>query len=83
MIITNKHGVPQPLVTLASKEYYSKGKSDYSVTEIMSPPKIKRLQEQYKDEMEQDVSDMLWSLLGSALHVVIDRKSTRLNSSHT
>jgi hypothetical protein len=76
MIITNKHGVPEPLVTLASKEYYSKGKSDYSVTEIMSPPKIKRLREQYNDEIKQDVADMLWNLLGSALHVVMERGET-------
>jgi len=76
MIITNKHGVPEPLVTLASKEYYSKGKSDYSVTEIMSPPKIKRLREQYNNEVTQDVADMLWNLLGSALHVVMERGET-------
>ena len=76
MIITNKHNVPEPLVTLASREYYSKGASAYSVTEIMSPPKIKRLREQYNDEVEQDVSDMLWSMLGSALHVVMERGLT-------
>jgi hypothetical protein len=76
MIITNKHGVPEPLVTLASKEYYSKGASQYSVTEIMSPPKIKRLREQYNDKIKQDVSDMLWNLLGSALHVVMERGVT-------
>jgi hypothetical protein len=76
MIITNKHGVPEPLVTLASKEYYSKGASQYSVTEIMSPPKIKRLREQYNDQIKQDVADMLWNLLGSALHVVMERGAT-------
>lgn len=76
MIITNKHGVPEPLVTLASKEYYSKGASQYSVTEIMAPPKIKRLREQYNDQIKQDVSDMLWNLLGSALHVVMERGET-------
>lgn len=76
MIITNKHNVPEPLVTLASREYYSKGASAYSVTEIMSPPKIKRLREQYNDVVEQDVSDMLWSMLGSALHVVMERGLT-------
>ena len=76
MIITNKHNVPAPLVTLATREYYSKGKSSYSVTELMSPPKIKRLREQYNDKVEQDVSDMLWSMLGSALHVVMERGDT-------
>ena len=76
MKITNKHNVPAPLVTLASKEYYSKGASSYSVTEIMSPPKIKRLREQYNDNIESDVADMLWSMLGSALHVVMERGET-------
>lgn len=76
MIITNKHGVPEPLVTLASKEFYSKGESHYSTTEIMSPPKIKRLREQYDEFIEQDVADMLWNLLGSALHVVMERGET-------
>jgi hypothetical protein len=76
MKITNKFNVPEPLVTLASREYYSKGASQYSVTEIMSPPKIRRLREQYADLIEQDVSDMLWQLLGSALHVVMERGAT-------
>ncbi len=76
MKITNKHDVPLPLVTLASREYYSKGKSQYSVTELMSPPRIRRLREQYDDAIEQDVSDMLWSMLGSALHVVMERGQT-------
>ena len=73
MKITNKHNVPETLVALASREYYSKGKSDYSVTEIISPPRIQRLRRKHHDEMEQDVSEMLWSLLGSALHVVAER----------
>ena len=76
MEITNKHNVPAPLVTLASKEYYSKGASSYSVTELMSPPKIKRLREQYNEQIKSDVADMLWSMLGSALHVVMERGET-------
>lgn len=76
MKVTNKHGVPAPLLTLANAEYYSKGSSQYSVTELMSPPKIRRLREQYDDAIDTDVSDMLWSMLGSALHVVMERGQT-------
>jgi hypothetical protein len=76
MQITNVHNVPEPLVTLASREYYSKGDSQYSVTEIMSPPRVRRLREQHNDKIVQDVSDMLWSMLGSALHVVMERGDT-------
>ena len=76
MKVTNKYGVPEPLVTLAKAEYYSKGASQYSVTELMSPPRVKRLREQHSEQIEQDVSDMLWQLLGSALHVVMERGVT-------
>ncbi len=73
MKITNKHNVPETLVALASRDYYSKGRADYSVTEIISPPRIQRLRREHHESMEQDVSDMLWQLLGSALHVVAER----------
>lgn len=73
MKITNKFNVPETLVALASRDFYSKGKSDYSVTEIISPPRIQRLRRKHYEEIEQDVSDMLWMLLGTALHVVAER----------
>jgi hypothetical protein len=76
MVITNQFGVPEPLVTLASRQFYTKGKAQYSVTEIMAPPKIKRLRERFDGQIKQDVSDMLWNLLGSALHVVMERGDT-------
>lgn len=76
MKITNKHNVPQTLMALATKEYYTKGKADFSVTEIISPPRIQRLRKKHFDEIEEDVADMLWSLLGSALHVVAERGQT-------
>ena len=76
MKITNKHGVPETLVALASREYYTKGAAQYSVTELLSPPRIRRLREQFHEKVEQDVTDMLWSMLGSALHVVMERGQT-------
>lgn len=76
MKITNNFGAPAPLVTLASKSYYTKGKAQFSVTELISPPRIRRLREKHDGELKQDVTDLLWSLLGSALHVVAERGET-------
>ena len=39
-------------MALATKEYYSKGKADFSVTEIISPPRIQRLRKKHFDEIE-------------------------------
>jgi hypothetical protein len=77
MKITNKHNVPETLVVLAKREYYTKGKADFSVTEIISPPQIQRLRRKHYEELEQDVADSIWSLLGSALHVVAERSQVK------
>ena len=73
MKITNNHNVPETLLALALRDDYTKGKADFSVTEIISPPRIQRLRRKHWEEMEQDVADMLWMLLGTALHVVAER----------
>lgn len=73
MKVTNKYGLPEPLYALANKQYYSKGAADYSVTEIISPPRIQRLRKRHDEDMETDVTDMWWSIVGSALHVVMER----------
>lgn len=76
MKITNKFDVPAPLVTLATKEYYSKGAAQYSVTELLSPPRVRRLRERHDKQIEMDVTDLMWQMLGSALHVVMERGQT-------
>lgn len=75
MKITNKFGLPQPFVDLATKSAYSKGQADYSVTEIISPPRIQRLRVKHWNEMEQDVSDMTWSLMGTMAHNLLEKKT--------
>jgi hypothetical protein len=74
MKITNKFGLPEPLVraVIANLKAYSKGDADYSVTEIMSPPRIQRLRKRYYHKMESDVTDHLWSFYGSFGHKMIE-----------
>jgi hypothetical protein len=75
MKITNNFGLPQPFVDLATKSAYSKGEADYSVTEIISPPRIQRLRVKHWDDMSQDVSDMTWSLMGTMAHNLLEKKT--------
>jgi hypothetical protein len=74
MKITNKQNLPAPIVALLSRNYYSKGASQYSVTELMSPPKIRRLREQYDADMEIDVTKMIASQLGTFMHGKLEAK---------
>jgi len=73
MKITNNFNVPETLLALANRDDYNKGEADFSVTEIISPPRIQRLRRKHWNEMTQDVADMLWMLMGTALHVVAER----------
>ena len=68
MIITNKQGLPAPVVALLTRNYYSKGKSQYSVTEVIAPPRIKRLREQYDDVIEMDATELIASQFGTFMH---------------
>jgi hypothetical protein len=75
MKITNKQGLPAPLVALLARDFYTKGASQYSVTELMSPPKIRRMREQYDDEMEIDATKLIASQLGTFMHARLEKKS--------
>jgi len=51
---------------------YSKGKAHLSVTQLLNSPKIVALTKKFEDEIEQDASDMVWSIFGSAVHNVLE-----------
>ena len=72
MRITNKHGLPQTFVNVMKRPTYSKGKANISATELISPPRIVQLRKLHADEIEQDVSDMVWSIFGTAIHGVLE-----------
>lgn len=68
MKLTNKYGIPQTFVNVLERPTYNKGSAHLSVTQLLNSPKIVALTRKFEDELEQDVSDMVWSLVGSAMH---------------
>mgnify|MGYP000709467705 FL=1 len=74
MKITNEQGLPAPLVALLARDFYTKGASQYSVTELMSPPKIRRMREQYDDEIVIDATKLIASQLGTFMHGKLEAK---------
>jgi hypothetical protein len=71
--ITNKHNLPQTLVNLAKRDPYTRGNARISVTQLIGSPKIRILQAEKQAEIITDVSETLWSLLGRALHTVVEQ----------
>lgn len=72
MKLTNKHGIPNTFVNVLKRPTYSKGRAHLSATQLLNSPKIVALTKKFEDELEQDVSDMVWSIFGTAIHGVLE-----------
>lgn len=72
MKLTNKHGLPESIVNALKRPEYTKGRAHLSVTQLINSPKIVALSKKFEDELESDVSEMVWSLFGSAIHKVLE-----------
>jgi hypothetical protein len=79
MKITNKHGLPEAFLSFVRDSKYDKGQSDISVTTLIDAPRVNILKQQRREEIEMDVVDMIWPLLGTAVHHVLDSAAPRGN----
>lgn len=76
MIITNKLNLPSPFVSLASKDYtYEPG--EYRVTSLLKGVRETMLERRHSFEIEEDVSDMVWLLFGTAVHGILEKHEER------
>ena len=71
MRLTNKHNLPATFVNVITRPTYSRGDSEISVTEILSPPQLVQLRRKHADDIEVDAADQVWSLFGSACHNIL------------
>lgn len=74
--ITNKANLPQALVRALENDTYSKGDADFSTTELIQPPRITALKAIHKDEITEDASDLIYSLIGQLGHSILERSGT-------
>jgi hypothetical protein len=72
MKLTNKYGIPQTFMNVLERPTYSKGKAHISATQLLNSPKIVALTRKFDDQIEQDASEMVWSIFGSAVHNVLE-----------
>jgi hypothetical protein len=73
MKLTNLSGLPEALVRAVSNDPYTKGDSEFSVTELISPPRQAALKAKHAHEIEEDVEDRLYSLYGQITHLILER----------
>jgi hypothetical protein len=72
MKITNELGLPEAIVNAIRSDDYEPGHADISVTSLISPPQKRAIEKQHRDQIVQDASDMLWALMGKAMHKILE-----------
>lgn len=78
--LTNNLRLPDAIVRAVANDSYTKGDADFSVTQLLQPPQISRLLENHSNEIVEDASDRIWSLLGTAVHAIIERSADPNNT---
>ena len=73
MLITNNLNLPQPLVAAVANDPYDDAGSDISVTRLIAPPRQVALMKGHGGNVTQDVADMIYAVLGQAVHVILER----------
>lgn len=72
MIITNKYNLPQQLVDYAKGSQFRPTPKHYSATTIIGPVRDNILTRRHFDEIEEDISDCINRLFGSATHKILE-----------
>jgi hypothetical protein len=74
-MINNIHELPEPLVKALTPDRKAPVDGRISVTALIDSPLRRILQKRYFNQIEEDASENLWALLGSAIHKVIEMGS--------
>lgn len=78
MKLTNKLGLPDSLVAAVTFNDRNREGCDYTITELIGPPRQAQLKRQHWEVLEEDASDRLWALMGSAGHEVLRRAGKQI-----
>lgn len=73
MELTNHSNLPQPIISALQNDPYDPGDSDITVTTLIDSPRIRLLTRWHYDEIKEDALDRMWSLLGQAVHTILER----------
>lgn len=77
MKYTNKLGLPDTIVKAVTNDTYSRGEAAISITGLVGPPRIRVLKNKFDDELEEDVADRIYSLLGQSVHAILERAALK------
>lgn len=72
MKITNEHNMPKAVVHAVTTDRYEAGEGDVSCTTLIAPAQAFQLSQKHKDDLKEDAVNRIWSMMGSAVHYVLE-----------
>lgn len=78
MRITNDLNLPLPIVKAVENDPYDNG-GTLSATTLIKPAQAVVLERRHHDEIVEDASDRIWSLMGQIGHLVVERAANGLD----
>tara|TARA_R110000751_G_scaffold57842_4_gene122555 strand:+ start:3102 stop:4013 length:912 start_codon:yes stop_codon:yes gene_type:complete len=71
--LTNKLGLPSAFANFEERNPHDGEGADYTVTTLIDSPRVHRLKCEHEHEITEDVSDRIFSILGTAVHTVLEK----------
>lgn len=73
MKLTNRNNLSQAIYDAVANDDYTRGPATISITELLSPPRMRALKKKHYAELTEDVSDRIYSLLGKLMHKLLEQ----------
>lgn len=73
MKLTNNYGIPSSFIDAELGKEYSKGDADFSASGLSRPAQQVALSRAYFGEIEEDITDRIFAMLGTALHEYLEK----------
>jgi hypothetical protein len=79
--LTNKHRLPRTIVNAIEQvqSEYTGGDSDLSASSVTTSPRIYWLTKRHKSDIKEDASDLVWSLIGTLVHGILEKAAANTN----
>jgi hypothetical protein len=71
--LTNRLGLPRSIERAVRNDRYSRGDAHISVTGLIGPARKRAIEIKHADEITEDVSERIWSLMGQIAHGILER----------
>jgi len=71
--VTNHHSIPSVFENFRKVEAYDSGGADFTPSSLAQPAMITHLSSVFENKLTEDVSDQIMSILGTAIHSILEK----------